>query len=222
MITIGIPVYQQSEFLAEAIESALSQTANCEVICCNDGSKDNSLEIARRYPIKIINQTNRGLASARNSLIMKMTGNFFLPLDSDDILLPNAVEKIEETIKENPNADIIGLSFKEFGISDREVILAPSPTIEAFKLANFIGYCSAIRKSALLEVGGYNPKMVWGAEDYDLWFDLLKRGKKLITIPEVLWMYRTKEKSMWTETAKHKEDFMNQIKINHPEVWAIS
>ena len=61
--------------------------------------------------------------------------------------------------------------------------------------------------------------MVWGAEDYDLWFDLLKRGKKLITIPEILWLYRTKQNSMWTETAKHQTEFMNQIKINHPEVF---
>lgn len=216
MFSIIIPVYNGGEWLEDAIKSALSQPMS-EVIVVNDGSTDNSLEIAQRYPVKIINQVNKGLASARNTGIMNATGTWILPLDADDILLHNCVEKIMETIA-NTNADIIGLSFQEFGLSYRQVILG-NPTLEEFKTANRIGYCSAIRKSALLEVGGYNPKMVWGAEDLDLWFDLLKRGKKLITIPEIVWMYRTKESSMWTETQKHEKEFWNQIKINHNELF---
>jgi glycosyltransferase involved in cell wall biosynthesis len=215
-ITIGIPIYHQSGYLNDSIESALNQTALCEVIVCADGDQE-AYEIAKKYPIKVINQVNKGLASARNSIIMNMTGDFFLPLDADDILLDKCVERIVQIAKET-NADIIAPSFKEFGISNREVILG-NPTLEDFKTANRIGYCSAIKKSVLLEVGGYNPKMVWGAEDYDLWFDLLKREKKLVTIPEVLWLYRTKQSSMWTETAKHADEFMNQIKINHLEVF---
>ncbi len=215
-ITIGIPVYHQSEYLSDSIESALNQTIICEIIVCADGDKE-AYEIAKKYPVKVINQVNKGLASARNSIIMNMTGDFFLPLDADDILLENCVERIKQ-VAEETDVDIIAPSFKEFGVSNREVILG-NPTLEDFKTANRIGYCSAIRKTALLEVGGYNPKMVWGAEDYDLWFDLLKRGKKLITIPEILWLYRTKQNSMWTETAKHQTEFMNQIKINHPEVF---
>lgn len=227
MISIIIPVYNGAEWLAEAIESALSQRGDelPEVIVINDGSTDNSLAIAKEYPIKLVDQVNKGLASARNTGIMVAKGNWILPLDADDKLLPNAISKIESkipTVRQilvgDTTPDIIAPSFKEFGLGNREVILG-NPILEDFKTANRIGYCSAIRKSALLEVGGYNPKMVWGAEDYDLWFDLLKRGKKLATIPEVLWMYRVKEKSMWTETAKHQTEFMNQIKINHPTVW---
>jgi len=209
-ITIGIPVYNQVEFLADALDSALNQTVNCEVLVCNDGSTDGSLEVAKKYPVKIINQVNKGLASARNSLIMNMIGDFFLPLDADDMLVDNCVEKILTKIEET-NADIIGLSFKEFGISQREIILMPNPTVEDFKTGNRIGYCSAIRKSALLEVGGYSPRMTWGYEDLHLWFDLLSRGKKIITIPEILWLYRTKEKSMIHEAQEHHEFLMKQI-----------
>lgn len=218
-ITIGIASYNQQDFLPDSIESALNQTVSCEVICCNDGSTDNSLEIAKKYPIKIVDQVNKGLASARNSILMNATGDYIIFLDSDDILLPNCVEKILEIAKTNSNIDIISPSFKCFGKGDDTIILMPNPTIEDFKIGNRIGYCQAIKREALLEVGGYNPKMVWGAEDYDLTFDLLKRGKKLVTIPEVLWLYRTKENSMWTETAKHQEEFMNQIKINHPTIF---
>ncbi len=223
MISIIIPSYNQQEYLSDAIESALVQPLS-EVIVVDDGSTDDSLKIAKEYKkqgVKVVSQVNKGLASARNTGIMNAKGDYCLFLDADDILLENCEETIIEKIAET-DADIIAPSFKEFGIRNGEIILMENPTLEDFKIANRIGYCSAIKKSVLLEVGGYNPKMVWGAEDYDLWFDLLKRGKTLVTIPEVLWLYRTKENSMWTETVKHQEAFMNQIKINHPEVWSQS
>lgn len=217
MISIVIPSYNQAEYLKDAIDSAINQTY--ELIVVDDGSTDNSLEIARSYPtVKLISQVNKGLASARNTGIMNAHGDYVLFLDADDALLENSVVKIQEVIQET-DADIIAPSFKTFGTSSETVILMENPTIEDFKTGNRIGYCAAVKKSVLLEVGGYNPKMIWGAEDYDLWFDLLKRGKKLITIPQPLWLYRTKENSMWTETVKHKEEFMNQIKINHPTIW---
>ena len=220
MISIVIPSYNQEKYLAETIESALKQSVP-EIILVDDGSTDNSLAIARGYEgrIKIISQVNKGLSSARNTGIMNATQKYILPLDADDILLPNCCEKITEFIIKNNYPDVVSPSFKEFGISDREVILMPNPGVEDFKVGNRIGYCSAIKKEALLEVGGYSPRMVWGAEDYHIWFDLLKRGKKIITIPEVLWMYRTKEKSMWTETRKHEKEFMTQIVNDHKEIF---
>lgn len=213
-ITIGIPVYNQGEFLSDAIESALSQ--KCEVIVVDDGSLDNSLEIAKIYPVKVISQVNKGLASARNSLIMNMTGEFFLPLDADDILLENCVEKMLEAIKENPEADIIAPSFKEFGISSANVILKDNVTLEDFKLGNHLPYFSAIRKSKLLEIGGYSPKMTWGWEDYALWINLLSRGAKVATLKDVLVLYRTKEKSMIHEANLHAEELMAQIRKDFP------
>src|SRR3990167_2225466 len=217
MITIGIASYDQQDYLADAIESVLNQTIPCEIIVCNDGSTDDSLEIAKKYPIKIINQTNRGLSSARNSCIMNMTGNIFLPLDADDILLPNCAEQILKKFKET-NADIIGLSFKTFGMANETITLMSNPTIEDFKIANRIGYCSAIKKEKLLETGGYSSRMVFGYEDLALWFDLLSRGAIITTIPEVLWLYRTKEHSMWHDALLHHEEMMTQIRKDFPQV----
>lgn len=215
---IGIASYNQQEYLSEAIESALDQTVNCKIIVCNDGSTDNSLEIARKYPVRVIDQVNKGLALARNTIIMNSDDDFILFLDADDMLLETAVQRIEETIDENPDADIIAPSFKTFGTSNEQVILMPNPVLEDFKTGNRIGYCSAIRKSALLEVGGYSPRMVEGWEDYHLWFNLLTRGKKIVTIPEVLWLYRTKEKSMWKDSVEHSDKLWAQIKKDFP-IW---
>lgn len=214
MISIIIPSYNQQDYLPEAIESALNQTwSDKEVIVIDDGSTDNSLVIAQSYKkngVKVISQVNKGLASARNTGIMNANGQYILPLDADDMLLDNCLEKVSDVIFET-KADIIAPSFKEFGLRNTSIVLMPSPTLEDFKTGNRIGYCSAIKRSVLLEVGGYSPRMIWGYEDYHLWFDLLSRGKKLVTIPEVVWLYRIKEQSMIHEAQSHHKELMAQI-----------
>lgn len=217
MISIIIPSYNQQEFLPDAIESALNQTSPCEVIVVDDGSTDNSLEIARKYPVKVISQVNKGLSSARNTGIMNATGRYILPLDADDILLDNCAERVLEKIVE-VDPDIIGLSFKTFGTSSQEIILG-KPTLEDFKTGNRLGYCSAIRKEKLLEVGGYSPRMTYGYEDLHLWFDLISRGAIVDVIKDITWLYRTKEHSMIHEAQAHHEELMNQIIKDFPQVY---
>lgn len=227
MLSIIIPVYNGAEWLAEAIESALNQTENIyEIIIVNDGSQDFSLEIANKYAndnaveiyrrkCTVINQVNKGLASARNVGVMNAQGDYCLFLDADDKLLPNAVETILETIKQT-NADVIAPSFLTFGNSDQEIILMKDPKLEDFRTGNRVGYCQAIRRSALLAVGGYSPKMVEGYEDLSLTINLLTRGYKLVTIPEVLWMYRTKKESMYTKAIQYHKKLLAQINKDFP------
>lgn len=216
-VTIAIPCWNQAQYLPEAIESALNQTyQDVEIIVVNDGSPDNTKEIAEKYPVKIINQANKGLSSARNSAIMAMTGDFFLPLDADDKLELSCVQKIVLKLWET-NADIVAPSIQTFGTSNQTTILMENPMLEDFKVANRISYCSAIRKSALLEVGGYSPRMTEGYEDLHLWVNLLSRGKRIVTIPEPLMMYRTKEESMWKNSLKHHDKLMAQIYKDFPE-----
>lgn len=218
MITIGITSYNYEQYLPDAIESALSQTVPCEVIVCDDGSTDNSLDIAKKYPVKVINQVNKGLPSARNSIIMNAAGEYILFLDADDILLENCAEEIEEAAKKY-DADVIAPSFKSFGTYNEPIVLMVAPSLEDFKIVNRIGYFSAIKKSVLLEVGGYNPKMIWGWEDWDIWLDIFKRGKTLCTLQDVLVLYRTKEQSMLSESNKHAEELQEQMRKNHPELY---
>lgn len=212
-ISVCIPCFNQGEYLAEAIESVLAQSFRpYEIWVCNDGSQDETRYIANQYTeVKYIEQVNKGLASARNTGLMNMTGDYFYPLDADDMMLENCLEKITETIEKNPDADVIAPSFKEFGVRDTTITLMKEPKLEDFRLANRIGYFSAIKKEALLEVGGYSPKMVFGYEDYHLWINLLSRGKKIVTLQDVLVLYRAKEISMITDAQKHHSELMAQI-----------
>lgn len=218
--SIIVPVFNQGQYLAQALESVLSQTyKSYEILCVDDGSTDNSAQVASSYPVKIIKQVNKGLASARNTGIMNATGDFIYPIDADDMMLENCLEKVAEVIKNNPDVDIVAPSFKCFGISNEPIVLMPNPTLEDFKTGNRIPYFSAIRRTKLLEIGGYSPRMTFGWEDFHIWYNLLTRGAKLMTIPDILVLYRTKENSMIKEANKHSEELWSQIKKDFPQVF---
>lgn len=218
--SIVIPSYNQQEFLPDAIESALEQKKDGkQIIVVDDGSTDNSLKIAQSYPVKVISQVNKGLASARNTGIMNACGEYILPLDADDILMPDCLEKMSAAI-EATHADIIAPSFKNFGVLNEPVILHPQPTLELMRdVGNMLPYFCAIKREALLECGGYSPRMTWGYEDFHLWFDLFMRGKTLVVLKDILVLYRTKSESMLTEANRHRGELLAQIAKDFPSVW---
>lgn len=98
-LSIVVPVYNVAPYLDEALDSAENQTyKNLEIICVNDGSTDNSLEILEKHAakdsrIKIITQKNQGLSGARNTGIRAATGKYIYFFDSDDVIAPYIMEK---------------------------------------------------------------------------------------------------------------------------------
>jgi glycosyltransferase involved in cell wall biosynthesis len=95
-VSILIPCYNTEAYLAETIESALGQTwPNCEIIVVDDGSTDDSLEVARAYEgekVSVIPQSNQGASAARNRALEASTGTYIQYLDADDLLHPRKVE----------------------------------------------------------------------------------------------------------------------------------
>ncbi|MDC0150249.1 glycosyltransferase, partial [Nitrosopumilus sp.] len=95
LVSIIIPVYNAAPFLKDSLESVINQTySNIEIICIDDGSEDNSLEILKFFSdkITIISQENQGLASALNVGIKKMKGKWFKWFSPDDVMFHNTIE----------------------------------------------------------------------------------------------------------------------------------
>jgi glycosyltransferase involved in cell wall biosynthesis len=96
-VSILMPCYNAEKWLKETIDSALSQTwPNKEIIIVDDGSTDNSLQIAKQYEsatIKVISQENKGGSAARNKALECAQGDYIQWLDADDILAPDKIEK---------------------------------------------------------------------------------------------------------------------------------
>ena len=106
-MSILIPVYNASAYVAETLEKALIQTwPNLEIIVVDDGSTDDSLAIARRYEgdrVKVVSQQNRGASSARNHAFRLSKGEYIQYLDADDWMEPNKIEaQMEALLKAEP------------------------------------------------------------------------------------------------------------------------
>lgn len=99
-ISVIVPIYNVEKFLPKCLESLVGQTfKDIEIICINDGSTDNSLEILNSFAQKderiiLINQTNQGVSNARNKGLSIAKGKFTLFLDSDDYIAPDFIEKL--------------------------------------------------------------------------------------------------------------------------------
>lgn len=110
-ISVVIPVYNVEEYLERCLESVVSQTYKAlEIICINDGSTDNSLEICQEFQkrdnrIRIVDQENKGLAAVRNIGIREATSDYLYFIDSDDYIDTDFVEKLYVALKTN-EADI--------------------------------------------------------------------------------------------------------------------
>lgn len=116
-ISVIIPVYNVSLFLRECLDSIVNQTLKeFEVICINDGSTDNSLEILNEYASKdnrfiIISQENQGQGIARNKGINLASGEYIVFVDPDDFIETNALEIIYDKFKQT-NVDVIQFDYE--------------------------------------------------------------------------------------------------------------
>src|SRR5258708_34897153 len=105
LVSVVIPCHNYASFLGVAIESALRQTHQpIEVIVVDDGSADNSREIAGHYPVKLLAQPQRGVCVAVNNGIKASTGAFVMRLDADDILDPTYVAETLGALELRPDA----------------------------------------------------------------------------------------------------------------------
>jgi glycosyltransferase involved in cell wall biosynthesis len=114
LVSVVIPNYNYAIYLKQCIESVLSQTySNLEIILVDDGSNDNSLEVARQFEdkIKIVTQTNLGVNAARNNGIKEAVGEFIAICDSDDYWVNNKIEKQMELFFKNPDLVLVYCSY---------------------------------------------------------------------------------------------------------------
>jgi len=226
-VSIVIPCYNQANFLPEALESVIAQTyQDWECIIVNDGSPDNTSVVAntimQRHPDKrmtLLEKPNGGLADARNFGISHAEGHYILPLDADDILHPEMLQKSVSFLEANPGVAIIYTDLIHFGAVTKHVI-AGEYDFQLLRYANQLNYCSLYKKAVWKAVGGYNTNMVWGYEDWDFWIACGERGFFAKHLSEALLFYRVKSESMFTRALEHDAELKAQIVLNHPAVYS--
>jgi glycosyltransferase involved in cell wall biosynthesis len=173
---VVIPCYNSSRYLAESIESVLLQTCpRIEIIVVDDGSTDETEQIARSYPVQYIYQANRGISGARNTGILHCQGEYVLFLDHDDRLLPRAVEIGVRLLEEHPEYAVavgehwyIGADGRAIGYSNKRAVGRDHYLM--LLEHNFVETpCSALhRRSGIALTGGFDESLK-GAEDLEFY-----------------------------------------------------
>lgn len=208
LVSAIVPTYNRSYIVGEAIESILAQTyPNVETVVVDDGSTDDTAATLRRYgsKIRVISQSNAGPAAARNTGIRESRGEILTFLDSDDVWLPNFLER-QVAALENAGPSVacsLCNGWLEFADGRRETAfnyarLCPDSEeglwlnpdeIFASRFLQF-NQMVAVRRSALDKVGMFDPQLRY-LEDWDLALRLaLDRPWCFVRDPLVRWRQR--------------------------------
>ncbi|TDE53943.1 glycosyltransferase family 2 protein [Flavobacterium sp. GT3P67] len=222
-ISIIVPCYNQAQYLGEALQSVLGQTCtNWECTIVNDGSSDNTEEIAKIWMAKdcrfrYLFQENSGLCSARNLGISHATGEFVLPLDADDIIAKDYVDLALQSFEKDDCLKVVYCKAEKFG---DEFGIWQLASFSLYNLSrNNLIFCSAFfRKKDWELVGGYDTNMVYGWEDWEFWIAILKNGGNVKCLDEVGFYYRIKSNSMLRMINQENEKKMlNYLSVKHAD-----
>jgi len=200
-VSVVIPVFNGSDYLREALDSALAQTyPDIEVLVVNDGSNDDGKTetIALSYGdrVRYFRKENGGVAAALNFGIREMRGEYFSWLSHDDVYLPRKVER-EVAVLEKCGRDAVVYS-------DYEVIDASSRHIEVFRAGRIsspqfrmllvtdipVNGCTVLVPRRCFQQSGMFDERLKATQDYDLWFRMARRYP-FVHVPEVLLRSRT-------------------------------
>ena len=226
-VSVVMTVYNTERYVAEAVESVLSQTfRDFEFIVIDDGSTDRSPAILRDYAardrrIKLVSRPNTGIVAAANEGISMARGRYLARMDSDDVCLPRRFETQVRYLDEHPECVLVG---------SRVTVVDPygSPVLESGQKltheeidAELLGSgggwaivqpSAMMRTEAVRRVGAYRGRHNV-SEDQDLFLRLAEVGR-VANLPEPLLLYRRHYKSVmhtqWRQREQVKETIVRE------------
>ena len=218
LVSVIVPCYNYAHFLGEALDSVLAQTyPHWECIIINDGSPDNTEEVALSYckkdsRIKYFHKENGGHSSARNFGIKQSTGKYILPLDADDKINKEYLEKAVPVLESDNSIKLVTGHVQLFGNSD-DKLLMPVFDLRSFLIVNYISITSLFRRNDYNNTKGFDETML-AFEDWDFFISLLKKGGTVKELPFACLFYRKKEKSMYQDVLKdNNQPFKDLLKV---------
>ncbi len=201
LVSIVIPAYNASDYVREAVDSALNQTYKpIEVIVVDDGSTDGTSRILESYSksgkIIYIRQGNKGLAGARNAGIKVAKGSYIALLDADDIFLRERISKQVAALEANSGFGVCYCDLLHFLDGPRRVFYHhryPHPSggiLEPLLHRQFINPLTVMARKTVFEKYGYFDENLRRSEDWDLWLRWAHRGVKFYYLDKILAHYR--------------------------------
>lgn len=216
-ISVIMGIYNCEETLEESLDSIVDQTYdNWELIMCDDGSSDKTLEIANeyrtRYPNKIRviqNKKNLGLNATLNKCLKMTKGEYIARQDGDDISLPERFQLENDFLDKHKEYAFVSSNMSFF---DESGVWGEWKNPEKPEKMDFLRqspcFCHApcmIRREAFMDVHGYTEKKRYlRCEDINLWYKLYAKGYKGYNIQRPLYMMRDDQNAYKRRTVKNR------------------
>ena len=225
-VSVVIPCYNDKDYIKEAVQSILNQTfQDFEIIIVDDGSHEATKKVLAKIKsekLQVITQRNQGLSAARNNGIKASSAPYILILDGDDTVDALFLEKAVAILEQNQDLGAVS-SYCNLFIKNHQVVQKHFPKggdITNFLFDNNSVSFALIRKKCWEEIGGYDEQMKNGFEDWEFWISMTKRGWGIFVIPEYLFNYRQKKKSMSKDSKLNfRETNLNYIYKKHQDIY---
>ncbi len=224
LVSVIVPVFNSEMYISECIYSITSQSyPNLEIIIVNDGSTDNSSEIIQTLKKKdsriiVLSQTNKGVSSARNRGIDQASGEYIAFLDSDDLCVPDRIEK-QLCYMQSHNLDVCGSSLCIISDNNKEKVKSYPVSNDQLKF-NYLffkktmAWSSTIFKVASIKNHRFDENLCF-AEDFDFLLRLvIGNNVRIGNIPEVLIKYRQHNQQTTKKLANKNRSIITRILFN--------
>jgi len=215
LVSVILPVYNGELYLDFALQSIFEQEYDpFEVIVVDDGSTDNSADIARSYKdVRYIYQPNQGVASARNSGISMVRGEFIAFLDQDDLWTSNKLRIQVEYLLKNPDVGYVISKVKTFLEPGTEL---PQGITKVHLMTDtailIIG--SLVARKDIFERVGYFDTSYHLADDLDWFFRSKEAGITMAIVPEILLKRRLHSSNLSYNMKKVSSEFARALKLS--------
>jgi glycosyltransferase involved in cell wall biosynthesis len=235
-VSVVIIAYNAAQTIEETLLSIKAQTRPVdEIIVVNDGSIDNTENIAHQYADIVLNREHgeMGIGVIRNQGFAEAHGDVFLPIDADDKFDPQFVEKTLPLMETDDACGVVCTDMQYFGtehhyvrswcvslggISGTELTRYRDMTFEDECRFNNIPVASLIRREAFESVGGYHP-LLWGFEDWSLWISILQKGWQARCVHEPLFWYRRRRSSLADRDTRRKAELNALMHEIHGDIF---
>jgi glycogen(starch) synthase len=218
-----IPCFNMGETLSETLNGVLASTrVPDEIIVVDDGSTDvRTREVLDNWAshVRVVRIENRGLSGARNAGAAASSSDALAFLDADDLISPEFFECGMNVLRRQPSVGFVTPWVQVFGAGDA-VFCPPAPHFPLQLIRNLAVCFGLVRREAFEAAGGYKEQMRFGYEDWEFWVGVLESGWAACSIPERMFHYRWRERSMlrsMNEAAK--DSLMERVIVHHPAAY---
>ncbi len=178
-ISVVIPAFNAALFLPRCLQSVSCQTLQpAEVVVVNDGSTDDTAEVAEALGAKVVSRPNGGLSAARNTGIQNASGDWIALLDADDMWAPDKLRRQADCIRPETVLVYTGIRiFDDNGVREERPAIDAVSAIKILRYSNPITPSTAlVRRDAVSRDGGFRED-IRACEDWEMWVRLQRLGQ---------------------------------------------